>query len=104
MDSLRTPLLLALGLVVEAGFWDGIGRAFAVASIPHTPNDLGRAAGVAVLFVASQLFQWWRTRFAVRSQVRDAVAYHLPALVDELTSGAAQPAPTQDLTASPNAI
>lgn len=61
--------------MAEAGFWEGLGRAVSTANVPHTAEQLGQAVGVFVLFLATQAFQWWRTRHAVRSQVRHAVHF-----------------------------
>ena len=76
MDNLR-PLVLVLAVVSDFGFWEGVGRAVGAANIPHTAADMGQCLAVAVMFLASQLFQWWRTRHAVRSQVGRALSGHL---------------------------
>lgn len=84
MDNLSRPAFLFLGLVVEAGFWEGIGRALAGANIPHSAEQLGQTFAVFVLYLCSQAFQYWRTRHAVRTQVRVAVARHLGQPVENL--------------------
>jgi hypothetical protein len=68
--------LLLLSLVVEVGFWDGIGRALGQANLPHTADQLGQTCAVAILYIGAQLFQWWRTRHVVRRQVNRALFGH----------------------------
>ena len=63
-------LLLAVGLVTEVSFWDGLMKALSLANIPHTPAQLGQATGVALLFVISQLFQLWARRSGSKHLVR----------------------------------
>lgn len=71
---MRQPLFLFTCLVVDMSFWDGLGHALSQSGLPHNPKQFGESVGVLVLLVASQLFQWWRTRHSVRTEVRRAVS------------------------------
>lgn len=70
---MRQPLFVFFCLVVDMSFWDGLGHALSQSGLPHNPKQFGESVGVLVLLVASQLFQWWRTRHSVRTEVRRAV-------------------------------
>ena len=67
---MKSPFLLAVGLIAEVGFLDGLMNALSLANIPHTPAQLGQATGVFFLFVASQLFQMWARRSGHKHLVR----------------------------------
>ena len=71
---MRQPLFVFFCLVVDMSFWDGLGHALSQSGLPHNPQQFGESVGVLVLLVASQLFQWWRTRHSVRTEVRRAVS------------------------------
>lgn len=104
---MRQPLFVFFCLVVDMSFWDGLGHALSQSGLPHNPKQFGESVGVLVLLVASQLFQWWRTRHSVRTEVRRAVSGQyrqgstktLSALAKRVRKATARkPRPASDLT------